>query len=118
MTKYQVVLWWSDADNAFLAMAPQLPGCIMDGETPEAALRALDEVIAMWMEDARESGWRIPEPAGKMVPVRDEFSWKPIELLGEAETTKPRALKTASQTKKSGRTGSARKSPKKVPQPA
>jgi predicted RNase H-like HicB family nuclease len=76
--KYQVAIWWSERDEAFLAMAPQLPQCIADGPTHEAALAALDEVVGIWLEMAEEDGWPIPQPPGTLLPVENEFDWKPL----------------------------------------
>ena len=75
MLKYQVTVWWSERDQAFLAMAPQLPGCIAHGETREAALASLDELIEAWLEIADEENWQIPEPPGTMIPVQNELDW-------------------------------------------
>ncbi len=53
---------WSDADRAFIAAVPELPGCLADGATHEEALRAIEEEIEIWMETARLEGWKIPAP--------------------------------------------------------
>lgn len=76
MHKYQVTIWWSERDGCFLAMAPELPRCIMDGETPEAALRECHAAIDTWLEMAREDGDAIPQPRGTLIALRDEFDWQ------------------------------------------
>ena len=53
---------WSDADGAFIAAVPELPGCLADGATYEEALRAIAEEIEIWLETARIEGWSIPKP--------------------------------------------------------
>ena len=65
MFKYQLILWWSAEDNTYLAEVPELPGCMADGETPEAALAMAQEVIGMWIDTARELGRPVPEPLGR-----------------------------------------------------
>lgn len=74
--KYQIAIWWSEDDQAFLAMAPELPRCIADGETPEAALCELRHAMSCWLDNARAQGWPIPQPSGRLLPVQDEFDWK------------------------------------------
>ncbi|MBE6409140.1 MAG: type II toxin-antitoxin system HicB family antitoxin [Akkermansia sp.] len=61
-SKYSKTLEWSDADNAWIAGAPELPGCKADGETPEEALAELEIVIAEWLEEAQRIGNPIPAP--------------------------------------------------------
>lgn len=60
--RYEVVVYWSDADQAFIAEAPELPGCAADGPTRRDALEAVETVIREWIETARELGRPIPEP--------------------------------------------------------
>ena len=62
MHKYEVVLYWSDADDAFVAEAPELPGCIAHGDTQGSALENINEAISLWLDTAREFGDPIPEP--------------------------------------------------------
>lgn len=106
MHKYQVTIWWSERDECFLAMAPELPCCIMDGETPEAALRECHAAIDTWLEIAREDGDPIPQPRGTLIAVRDEFDWqhlppkksKPIKTLRAKPVSKaPRPAQSASR---------------------
>lgn len=61
-SKYSKTLEWSDADNAWIAGAPELPGCKADGETPEEALAELEIVIAEWLEEAQRIGNPLPAP--------------------------------------------------------
>ncbi len=69
MHKYEVVLYWSGDDDAFLAEAPDLPGCVAHGDTHEDALRSINEAIALWLDTAREFGDPIPEPKGERPTV-------------------------------------------------
>ena len=66
MDKYKIVLSWSDEDGAYIAEAPELPGCMADGETRQAALLALERVIAEWIETAQAQGRDIPAPRGRL----------------------------------------------------
>jgi predicted RNase H-like HicB family nuclease len=60
-TKYEVLLYWSNDDNAFLAEVPELPGCIAHGETQESALKNIQEAIDLWIDTARETGLDVPQ---------------------------------------------------------
>jgi predicted RNase H-like HicB family nuclease len=65
--KYEVILYWSSGDEAFIAEVPELPGCAADGATYEEALKNVEVIIAEWIETARELGRSIPEPRGRLV---------------------------------------------------
>ena len=67
MTKYEIILYWSDADQAFIAEVPELPGCAADGATRQEALENAESVIAEWLETARALGRQIPEPKGRLL---------------------------------------------------
>jgi predicted RNase H-like HicB family nuclease len=67
MTKYEVIIYWSDEDQAFIAEAPELPGCAADGASYQEALANVEVVISEWVETARELGRPIPEPKGRLV---------------------------------------------------
>lgn len=64
MYKYEVILYWSNADDLFVAEVPELPGCIAHGDTQEAALANVNDAIRLWIETAREFGDSVPEPKG------------------------------------------------------
>jgi len=67
MTKYEVILYWSDPDNSFIAEVPELPGCAADGLTRQEALANVEIVIAEWIETAIGLGRTIPEPKGRLL---------------------------------------------------
>jgi predicted RNase H-like HicB family nuclease len=64
MDKYEIIIFWSEDDNAFVAEAPELPGCMAHGQTHEAALASIREAMELWIESAREFGDPIPKPKG------------------------------------------------------
>jgi len=63
--KYEIIIYWSMEDQAFVADVPQLPGCIAHGNTQEEALRNIHEAIQLWIDTAREFGDPIPDPVGR-----------------------------------------------------
>ena len=65
MNKYEVIIYWSEEDQAFIAEVPELPGCAAHGSTQEAALANAQEAIGLWLVTAREYGDPIPEPKGR-----------------------------------------------------
>jgi predicted RNase H-like HicB family nuclease len=64
MTKYEVVIYWSEEDDAFVADVPELPGCAAHGDTQESALGNAQDAIRLWIETAIEFGDPVPEPKG------------------------------------------------------
>ncbi|MBI5650921.1 MAG: type II toxin-antitoxin system HicB family antitoxin [Chloroflexi bacterium] len=67
MIRYTIIICWSAEDQAFVAEAPELPGCMADGATYQAALANVEIIIQEWIETARELGRPIPEPRGRLV---------------------------------------------------
>jgi predicted RNase H-like HicB family nuclease len=65
MIKYEVIIYWSNEDEAFVAEVPELPGCAAHGETQDAALRNAQDAIRLWINTAKEFGDPIPEPKGR-----------------------------------------------------
>jgi predicted RNase H-like HicB family nuclease len=63
MPKYEVIIYWSEEDQAFIAEVPELPGCAADGKTYQAALANVEVIIQEWIETAKELGRPIPAPA-------------------------------------------------------
>jgi predicted RNase H-like HicB family nuclease len=67
MTKYEIILYWSDEDQSFLADVPELPGCYADGSTRQEALANAEVVITEWIETAHEMGRPVPEPRRRLL---------------------------------------------------
>ena len=65
MNKYEVIIYWSQEDEAFVAEVPELPGCAAHGPTQEAALAQAQEAIRLWVDTAKEFGDPVPEPKGR-----------------------------------------------------
>ena len=67
MTKHEIILYWSNVDQSFIAEVPELAGCAADGSTRQEALANVEIVIAEWIETAKELGRAIPEPKGRLL---------------------------------------------------
>ena len=65
--KYEVIIYWSARDNVFVAEMPELNGCLAHGDTQDEALREVNVLAQEWMNIAKEKGWHIPEPKGKLM---------------------------------------------------
>ena len=65
-SRYEIILYWSDDDQAFIAEVPELPGCAADGPTYAEALANVEVVIREWIETAKELDRPIPEPRGRL----------------------------------------------------
>ena len=68
MHKYPVNLHWSDEDDAWIAVVPDLPGCMADGATEQEALREAAVAVKLWLSVSRKMGHAIPEPTGSKTP--------------------------------------------------
>ena len=66
MSKYEIILYWSEEDSAFIAEVPELAGCMADGGSMAEALHNAETVIAEWIETAKELGREIPTPKGRL----------------------------------------------------
>jgi len=67
MLRYEISLYWSQEDQAFIAEVPELPGCAADGETYQEALQNVEFIMQEWIETANELGRPIPEPKGRLI---------------------------------------------------
>lgn len=67
MYRYEIILYWSAEDAAFIVEVPELPGCMAHGDTQEEALQHAQEAMAAWIDVARETGRSIPEPRGRLM---------------------------------------------------
>jgi predicted RNase H-like HicB family nuclease len=65
--KYEVIIFWSAENDAFVAEMSELPGCLADGATPQEVLDAIQQIAREWIETARELGRPIPEPRGRLL---------------------------------------------------
>jgi predicted RNase H-like HicB family nuclease len=67
LIRYEIIIYWSDEDQAFIAEIPELPGCMADGATYKEAVDNVEVVIQEWIETAKELGRPIPEPKGRLI---------------------------------------------------
>ncbi len=67
MSKYEIIIFWSKEDEAYVAEMPELKGCVAHGDTQEEALREVNTVAKEWLDLAAQKGWTIPEPKGKLI---------------------------------------------------
>ncbi len=64
--RYELIIYWSKPDQAFIVEVPELPGCMADGATYEEAIDHAQQVISEWIETAKSIGRPIPEPRGRL----------------------------------------------------
>jgi predicted RNase H-like HicB family nuclease len=64
---YEMIIWWSDEDNAYVVDVPELPGCMAHGATRQKAIRNAEDAIRLWLKTAREDRLEIPPPRGRLV---------------------------------------------------
>ncbi|MDD5113424.1 MAG: type II toxin-antitoxin system HicB family antitoxin [Methylobacter sp.] len=67
MTKYEIIIYWSEEDQAYIAEVPELAGCMADGSSYQEAVKNAEQVIDEWIETAVELGRYIPEPRGRLL---------------------------------------------------
>ncbi len=67
MSRYEMIIFWSDEDECYVVEVPELPGCMADGKTYEEAIENAQVVISEWIETARSLGREIPVPKGRLV---------------------------------------------------
>ncbi len=67
MTKYEMIIYWSEEDQAYIAEVPELAGCMADGGSYQEAVKNAERVIAQWIETAVELGRYVPEPKGRLL---------------------------------------------------
>ena len=67
MNRYEIIMYWSDDDERYIAEVPELPGCMADGKTRAEVLENIETIIAEWLETAALEGRTIPVPKGKLV---------------------------------------------------
>ena len=67
MFKYEVIIYWSEEDQSFIAEVPELAGCAADGATYQEALSNVEVIIQEWIDTAKELGRPIPKPKGRLL---------------------------------------------------
>ncbi|MDR0442954.1 MAG: type II toxin-antitoxin system HicB family antitoxin [Treponema sp.] len=67
MNKYEIIIYWSEIDNAYIAEVPELAGCMADGKTYAEALYNAEIIINEWIETAVSLGRTVPIPHGKLM---------------------------------------------------
>lgn len=65
--RYEMIIWWSDEDGAFVVDVPELPGCMAHGKTRAEAVTNAEDAIAFWIETAKADGIKIPAPRGRLL---------------------------------------------------
>ncbi|MBU4224876.1 MAG: type II toxin-antitoxin system HicB family antitoxin [Chloroflexi bacterium] len=70
-SKYQMLITWSDEDQAYLVEVPELPGCMADGKTRQEALANAENIIQKWIETAQDIGHPIPTPRGRLLTISE-----------------------------------------------
>ncbi len=65
--RYEMIIWWSDEDAAFVVDVPELPGCMAHGSTRAEAIEHAEEAVALWIETATADGAKIPQPRGRLL---------------------------------------------------
>ncbi len=63
--RYEIIIFWSEEDQAFVADVPELPGCMSHGDSQETALKNAQDAIALWIDTAVEDGRAVPQPKGR-----------------------------------------------------
>ncbi len=67
MMRYEVIIYWSEEDEEFIAEIPELPGCMADGKTYQEALKNVEVIAQEWIETAKALGRPVPEPKGRLI---------------------------------------------------
>jgi len=64
---YEMIVWWSAEDDAYVVDVPELPGCMAHGATRQEAIKNAEDAIRFWIKTAKENGLEIPQPRGRLV---------------------------------------------------
>ena len=65
--RYEIIIYWSDEDSAFIAEVPELPGCMADGASYSEAIANVEVIIDEWIATAKDLGREVPEPKGRLM---------------------------------------------------
>jgi len=79
-SRYEIIIFWSKEDKAFIAEVSELPGCMADGQTYQEALSNAEQIIQEWIETAEALGRAIPEPRGRLA-----YAWKWVTFLCQGD---------------------------------
>ncbi|MEH1976836.1 type II toxin-antitoxin system HicB family antitoxin [Nostoc sp.] len=69
MFRYEIILYWSELDQAFIAEVPELSGCTADGDTYQEALHNVELVVQEWIETAKDLGRPVPDPRPRLMYI-------------------------------------------------
>lgn len=69
MFRYEIILYWSELDQAFIAEVPELLGCAADGDNYQEALHNVELVMQEWIETAKDLGRLVPEPRPRLMYI-------------------------------------------------
>jgi len=64
---YEMIIWWSDEDSAYVIDVPELPGCMAHGKTRQEAIKNAEDAIRFWIKTARDDGLTVPQPKGRLL---------------------------------------------------
>jgi len=67
MNRYEMIIWWSAEDDAYVVDVPELPGCMAHGPTRQDAIKTAEDAIKFWIKTAKEDDQEIPQPRGRLV---------------------------------------------------
>ena len=86
--RYEAIIFWSPDDEAYLALVPDLPGCLTHGDTREEAVRMAENAIEGWLSVARESGDPVPEPKDRTL-AQMKAEWEAARVAGRCIRLRP-----------------------------
>jgi predicted RNase H-like HicB family nuclease len=84
--KYEIIIYWSEEDQAYIAEVPELPGCAAGGKTYKQALANVEVIIQEWIETAKELKRPVPEPKGRLLYAKAETKLSATSRLKAART--------------------------------
>jgi len=64
---YEMIIWWSVDDNAYVVDVPELPGCMAHGATRQTAIKNAEDAVKFWIKTAKDDGKEIPQPRGRLL---------------------------------------------------
>jgi predicted RNase H-like HicB family nuclease len=67
VNSYEMIIWWSAEDEAYVVDVPELPGCMAHGSTRQEAIENAEAAIKFWIKTAKDDGQEIPQPRGRLI---------------------------------------------------